>query len=170
MFTATRAFIISTAVSVAVQTQSFSTPTLTSSLSRTKLSVLKINTESVSETNIDASIDLTSNVETSRRSVLQHSFVTASAVLSAVLSVSKSAEAAVGTLKEFSDTNAIFQSVTIDVTDKKQFEDTIAFFLNGFDGCKVLRERGGNGGGVVKDAVRIFVRITIPCTISYVSY
>lgn len=31
------------------------------------------------------------------------------------------------------------------------------FFTNGFDGCKVLRERGGDGGGVVKEVVSIAV-------------
>lgn len=41
------------------------------------------------------------------------------------------------------------------MTDKKQYEDTISFFLNGFDGCKVLRERGGDGGGVVKETVSV---------------
>jgi hypothetical protein len=67
-----------------------------------------------------------------------------------------SANAAIGTLPEFSDTNAIFQSITIDVTDMKQFDDTIAFFTNGFEGCKVLRERGRSEGGIVKDAVCSF--------------
>ena len=37
------------------------------------------------------------------------------------------------------------------MNDKSQYEDTIQFFMNGFDGMKILRERGGDGGGVVKD-------------------
>lgn len=58
-----------------------------------------------------------------------------------------------GTLPEFQDTNAIFQGVTIDVTDKAQYEETIQFFTNSFDGMTVLRERGGDGGGIVRDTV-----------------
>ena len=39
------------------------------------------------------------------------------------------------------------------MADKAQYEETIQFFTNGFDGMKVLRERGGDGGGVVRDTV-----------------
>lgn len=56
------------------------------------------------------------------------------------------ADAAVGTLPEFADSNAILQSVTIDVTDAVQFEDTVKFFGKGFD-MRVLRERRVEGGG-----------------------
>jgi len=87
-----------------------------------------------------------------RRSILKNTLLTTTcAILSTQILSNKPANAAIGTLPEFADTNAIFQSVTIDVTDKKQFDDTVEFFTNGFDGCKVLRERGGDGGGVVKE-------------------
>jgi hypothetical protein len=98
-------------------------------------------------------MELTTSPSTTitRRSILQRTILSATAAIT----VPRTAKAAVGTLPEFSDTNAIFQSITIDVTDKKQYEDTISFFLNGFDGCKVLRERGGDGGGVVKETVSV---------------
>jgi hypothetical protein len=93
-----------------------------------------------------------------RRSILKNTLLTTTcAILSTQILSNKPANAAIGTLPEFADTNAIFQSVTIDVTDKKQFDDTVEFFTNGFDGCKVLRERGGDGGGVVKEVVSIAV-------------
>jgi len=50
------------------------------------------------------------------------------------------ANAAVGTLPEFSDTNAIVQGVTINVADRSQQDDMIKFLENGFD-FKVLRKR-----------------------------
>ena len=58
-----------------------------------------------------------------------------------------------GTLPEFQDTNAIFHGVTIDVTDKVQYEETIQFFTSCFDGMEVLRQRGVDGGVVVKETV-----------------
>ncbi|KAL7516920.1 hypothetical protein ACHAWX_001889, partial [Stephanocyclus meneghinianus] len=88
--------------------------------------------------------------DATRRSILKHAMLSASSALS-ITTIPSRADAAVGTLPEFSDTSAIFQSITIDVTDKKQYDDTISFFLNAFEGCKVLRERGADGGGVVKD-------------------
>jgi len=57
-----------------------------------------------------------------------------------------------GTLPEFADVNAVLQSLTIDVTDKQQYDDTIAFFTSAFDGMKVMRQRNNSGGGI-KDAV-----------------
>jgi hypothetical protein len=108
----------------------------------------------------------TTTTET-RRSILQR-VITTSTILSSTLlstssltssllpsSLSRSsiANAAMGTLPEYQDTNAIFQGITLDVNDKSQYEDTIQFFMNGFDGMKILRERGGDGGGVVKDTV-----------------
>jgi len=63
------------------------------------------------------------------------------------------ATGALGTLPEFSDASAIFQSMTIEVTDKNQYDETIAFFTDGFDGMKVLREKNGRdtGGLLVKE-------------------
>lgn len=106
----------------------------------------------------------TTTTET-RRSILQR-VITTSTILSSTLLTTRSstllpsslsrssiANAAMGTLPEYQDTNAIFQGITLDVNDKSQYEDTIQFFMNGFDGMKILRERGGDGGGVVKDTV-----------------
>lgn len=94
--------------------------------------------------------------QTTRRSILQQSLlaatITTASAASSILTTSKAANAAVGSLPEFSDTNAILQSITIDVTDKTQYDETIAFFVNGFE-MKILRQRNSNGGGV-KDTVR----------------
>ena len=56
------------------------------------------------------------------------------------------ANAAVGTLPEYANANSIFQSLTIDVTDSKQYEDTLNFFDRAFD-MRVLRERTTTNGG-----------------------
>lgn len=52
----------------------------------------------------------------------------------------ESARAAVGSLPEFRDTNAIVQGVTVNVADKSQQDAMIDFLVNGFD-FKVLRKR-----------------------------
>ena len=106
----------------------------------------------------------TTTTET-RRSILQRVITTSTILSSTLLTTSLTstsllpsssiANAAMGTLPEYQDTNAIFQGITLDVNDKSQYEDTIQFFMNGFDGMKILRERGGEGGGVVKDTVSI---------------
>ena len=98
-----------------------------------------------------------------RRSILQK-VISTSAILSSSLLAGGStssmiANAAMGTLPEFEDTNAIFQGITVDVTDKAQYEETIQFFTNGFDGMKVLREQGGDGGSVVRDTVSRWIMV-----------
>lgn len=85
-----------------------------------------------------------------RRSVLA---TAAAAALTTAAVPTQRANAALGTLPEFSDSNAIFQSLTIDVADKDQYDETIEFFTSAFDGMKVLRQRSAGGGGVVKDTV-----------------
>jgi hypothetical protein len=50
------------------------------------------------------------------------------------------ADAAVGSLPEFADTNAVLQGVTIRVADQSQEKAMIAFLEGAFD-CKVLRKR-----------------------------
>lgn len=50
------------------------------------------------------------------------------------------AQAAVGTLPEFDDTNAIIQGVTVKVADAAQQKDMINFLVEAFD-FKVLRKR-----------------------------
>ncbi len=109
----------------------------------------------------DISVSTTPASPQSRRSLLQKGIVAASAAATSLLidasqynKQSYVANAAVGTLPEFADTNAIFQGLTIDVTDSNQYEETIEFFTKGFEGMRVLRERGGDGGGVVKETVR----------------
>jgi len=87
----------------------------------------------------------------SRRSIL-HQCLATGATLSASQLFPSSASAALGTLPEFADVNAVLQSLTIDVTDKQQYDDTIAFFTSAFDGMKVMRQRNNSGGGI-KDAV-----------------
>jgi len=92
---------------------------------------------------------------TTRRSLLQQSLLATSILTSTTAQLTSSpsvANAAIGTLPEFSNTNAILQSITIDVTDKTQYDDTIDFFSKSFDGCKVVRQRNNSGGGV-KDTV-----------------
>eukprot|EP00804_Cyclotella_cryptica_P007449 CCRYP_002655-RB/>CCRYP_002655-RB protein AED:0.06 eAED:0.06 QI:86/1/1/1/0.4/0.33/6/2272/408 len=178
-FAKARALITSTIVVSAMQSSSFSVPTATRwYYHRAKLPQTTIiksarigdDVTETSATNINhASFNLSDSTlkssDVTRRSILKHAMLSASSTLS-ISAIPSKADAAVGTLPEFSDTNAIFQSITIDVTDKKQYDDTISFFLNGFEGCKVLRERGADGGGVVKDAWLSFgpETLSIPST------
>jgi len=99
-----------------------------------------------------------SSIGETRRSILHQggllatSIVTTTAIAATTtVAFPQRANAALGTLPEFSDANAIVQSLTIDVTDKDQYAQTIQFFLDGFDGMKVLRERTRGGGAAVKD-------------------
>lgn len=94
-----------------------------------------------------------------RREFLSSAFTATSATAfatSAQLFPTPAADAAVGSLPEFSSTNAILQSITIDVTDKVQFDETIAFFTGGaFEGMKILREKNSidaESGGIARDA------------------
>ncbi|KAL7430716.1 LOW QUALITY PROTEIN: hypothetical protein ACHAXH_003978 [Discostella pseudostelligera] len=93
---------------------------------------------------------VTSQQQYRRRNVLSTMTATAIAAASTAISTTcmssflfpNTANAAVGSLPEYSDTNAILQSITINAIDKSQFDDTIAFFTGGaFEGMKVLRER-----------------------------
>ena len=87
-----------------------------------------------------------------RRSVLQQVGIIASTTIAATTAnINAVANAALGTLPEFSDANAILQSLTIDVTDKSQYDETISFFTNAFEGMKVLRQRGSKAAGGVKE-------------------
>mmetsp|Transcript_28388 Transcript_28388/g.60748 ORF Transcript_28388/g.60748 Transcript_28388/m.60748 type:complete len:418 (+) Transcript_28388:62-1315(+) len=118
-----------------------------------------ISNESNHHEHVDrVSISTTTTSSQSRRSLLQKGLVAASAAATnLIIDASQydknqyAANAAVGTLPEFADTNAICHGLTIDVTDSNQYEETIEFFTKGFEGMKVLRERGGDGGGMVKD-------------------
>ena len=88
----------------------------------------------------------TDNAQT-RRSILQKGLLATTTALALPFTTTNNdvANAALGTLPEFADTNAIIQSLTIDVTDKSQYDETISFFTNAFDGMKVLRESGAKG-------------------------
>jgi hypothetical protein len=74
---------------------------------------------------------------TSRRSILT-SAVSGAIILSGISP--GPAHAVVGTLPELADTNAIVQGVTIDVVDKAQQDNMVAFLVNGFN-FQVLRQR-----------------------------
>jgi len=50
------------------------------------------------------------------------------------------ANAAVGTLPEFGDSEAIIQGLTVNVADKSQFDAMVEFLVNGFD-FQILRQR-----------------------------
>jgi hypothetical protein len=52
----------------------------------------------------------------------------------------EAANAAVGTLPESANTNAIIQGITVNVADKSQQDSMISFLTDGFD-FKVLRKR-----------------------------
>ena len=83
------------------------------------------------------------NLSTRRKMLKSAMAVTGS--LMSVGSLPSVSNAAVGTLPEFEDTNAILQGVTINVADKAQQDNMIAFLVNGFD-FQVLRKR-------IKDSV-----------------
>ena len=76
-----------------------------------------------------------------------------SGILSSSISNNAANAAMLGSLPEYQDTNAILQGITIDVADESQYEETIQFFLNSFDGMKVLRERQQQQQGGVRDTV-----------------
>ncbi|KAL7537112.1 hypothetical protein ACHAWF_005666 [Thalassiosira exigua] len=92
----------------------------------------------------------TTGAAVDRRSMVRRSLAAAAAtaVASSDVGGARVADAALGSLPEFADANAAFQSLTIDVCDRSQFDETMNFFVNSFDGMKVLRER--NAG--VRDA------------------
>lgn len=74
----------------------------------------------------------------SRRAFVKESMAGAALVLSTCHS--HPSNAAVGTLPEFSDANAILQGVTIRVADSSQQTAMVKFLEDGFE-CKVLRQR-----------------------------
>ena len=127
-----------------------------SSIRPSSSSPIRAEAEGVKQASTESDADTCStdsNVQ-SRRSIL-HQCLATGAALSASQLFPSSASAALGTLPEFADTNAILQSLTIDVTDKQQYDDTIAFFTSAFDGMKIMRQRNNNGGGI-KDTVSYF--------------
>uniref|UniRef100_A0A7S4REZ5 VOC domain-containing protein n=1 Tax=Ditylum brightwellii TaxID=49249 RepID=A0A7S4REZ5_9STRA len=89
-----------------------------------------------------SSNDLPSDVTTTRRTLLQNTLTTTAtaAAAAAVAFLPNQAEAAVGTLPEYATSNAILQGITVDVADKSQQDEMIAFLSNSFD-FKILRRR-----------------------------
>lgn len=65
------------------------------------------------------------------------------------------AVAAVGSLPEFADTNAILQGLTVNVADPSQQKSMIEFLIQGF-GFQVLRQRIN---GPIEETVRKYERI-----------
>ena len=105
--------------------------------------------------------DQCSSGEVSRRSVLTSSSMVVVGAASSLFvqpeqgqlfaaSPARSANAAVGTLPEFADTNAIIQGITVNVADKSQQDSMINFLTGAFD-FQVLRKRIS---GSVEDTVR----------------
>ena len=86
---------------------------------------------------LDDDNDANSETSTARRSLI-HSAAAAS--LSLALGGLPVANAAVGTLPEFSDSEAIIQGLTVTVADKPQLDAMVDFCVKGFD-FKVLRQR-----------------------------
>ena len=84
-----------------------------------------------------------SNIEKgqqSRRSVLSNALLATAAFNALSLSTPSTANAAVGTLPEFSASSAVLQGITIDVADLTQQDEMIAFLDSGF-GMKKLNQR-----------------------------
>ena len=113
---------------------SFSTPTPLSQCRRHRhdASLHHASTSSATEHGGD---DVRNGLD-SRRQVLAKA---AGAMLTATATATQPANAAVGSLYELADTNAILQGVTVDVADKSQEAAMIAFLQTSFD-FKVLRK------------------------------
>mmetsp|Transcript_20014 Transcript_20014/g.22676 ORF Transcript_20014/g.22676 Transcript_20014/m.22676 type:complete len:430 (-) Transcript_20014:3-1292(-) len=87
-----------------------------------------------------------SSTTTTRRSLFQKSTqavllpILLNAMSTSIPGTTQPAQASVGTLPEFNDSNSILQSVTIDVSDKIQQDQMIDFLREGFS-FKLLRQR-----------------------------
>mmetsp|Transcript_34027 Transcript_34027/g.82319 ORF Transcript_34027/g.82319 Transcript_34027/m.82319 type:complete len:428 (+) Transcript_34027:53-1336(+) len=97
---------------------------------------------------------------TTRRSLLRRSLAATTAAATALVTATTApnshhgalvANAALGTLPEYADANAALAGLTIDVADRNQYDETIAFFTTAFDGMKVLRRRGASGGIILRE-------------------
>lgn len=95
-----------------------------------------------SETFLGSTSDNETEHMASRRSILSNFAKATIFGQTVVISQScfpQSANAAVGTLPEYSDTNAIVQGITVTVADKSQQDAMIQFLVDAFD-FKVLRQ------------------------------
>jgi hypothetical protein len=106
----------------------------------------------------DESLDLSSSC--SRRSLL---FGIGSAI--AVGGGARDASAAVGTLPEFQETNAILQGLIINVVDQSQLKSMVEFLTQGF-GFEVLRQRIR---GPVEETVSFYIEADKEIILSFTS-
>ena len=83
--------------------------------------------------------DASKDLGDTRRSVLKKASVVAGS-LTKTFTASEVSHAAVGTLPEFDDTNAILQGITVSVADQSQQESMIKFLTDAFD-FDILRQR-----------------------------
>ena len=99
---------------------------------------------------VDESDKSTEESSSVRRSIFHSAAVVSGSFLFGGENI-KPAEAAVGSLPEFAETNAIIQGLTVNVADQSQQNAMIDFLVNGFD-FKVLRKRIR---GSVEETVRV---------------
>jgi hypothetical protein len=104
--------------------------------------LLRSKANDVDDGNVDA--------VSSRREIFKSALIATSSLV-CVASLPNGAHAAVGTLPEFADTNAILQGITVNVADKAQQDAMIDFLVGGFD-FAVQRKR-------IKDSVEETVRL-----------
>jgi len=108
--------------------------------------MIKNSLDGVSEEHANAESSST------RRSLI-HSAATASFSLALGSTNIPVANAAVGTLPEFDDSEAIIQGLTVNVSDKSQLDAMVEFLVKGFD-FEVLRQR-------IRDSVEEIVRSSL---------
>lgn len=99
---------------------------------------------------VDGNAEDTESESSSRRRDLLHSAAVTSGSILLGGANPMSVDAAVGTLPEFADSDAIIQGVTVKVADESQQAAMIDFLVNGFD-FEILRKR-------LKDPVEETVR------------
>lgn len=109
-----------------------------------------------------------SESQSTRRSMLIQGISVGSALLVVAAANVESSSAAVGTLPEFSDTNAILQGLTVNVADQSQQKSMIEFLTQGF-GFEVLRQRiNGPIEEVVRERERTIMLFfeALPCNLA----
>lgn len=132
---------LSVVVAVSVATNSLSRPVLAFSGAWSNANACSRSTL-LSATNDDvasAPDEESKSLGDTRRSVLKKASLVAGSLGVSFMAAGES-QAAVGTLPEFAETNAILQGVTIDVADQSQQESMISFLTDAFD-FQVLRQR-----------------------------
>lgn len=122
--------LLSAAVSDGFQISSIASPSGTRTARQSSISVLLARSQE--------NEDKDAASEPSRRSLLVNGPIALGG--SMFFGQSLPSLAAVGTLPEFSDTNAILQGLTVNVADQSQQKSMIEFLINGL-GFQVLRQR-----------------------------